>query len=486
MGIKKYSNGSWIEAGLKKWGKSKNSNNSWVDVPTYTRTDGTWVRDSDTWCYGFKVLKTSDDPDLKVEYLEDALGMTPASMGSTSFNYGSWSNAPFMPKACMLNFDGTVAYYLDDEDYSKKVDGTPSDVSNFDFNGNAMVEYGLLWYKFSDGDENTEFEFRVSNKKLDDDFVCHCNTDSHNDIIDHFYVPIYNGTTAPTYDSTTTYDVGAHVVYDGKEYRCITAVLTAEAFDSSKWDLVSNTPRMRSLSGVQLTPANGNGLTSGTEEIARAEACNVGADKEWFIDTLCDHELITMLHVLVAKSLDCQAKFGQGISSGSQTAKESYVTGSLDDKGSFYGSTSATTIAVKTFCRENFWALVWRRLAGLVGSSGNFLYKLTPNTADCSTATSYNTNGSGYLNGGVRPATGYVKNLKRATETILPDTTSSSDVGTKDYYYDGNGYALVGGASNSGAVGGPFVFFLGYAVSYRGWAVYGSPSCKPCKNKTET
>lgn len=486
MGVKKYSNGSWIEAGLKKWGKSRNSNNSWVDVPSYTRTNGAWVRDSDTWCYGFKVLKTSDDPDLKVEYLEDAVGMTPASMGSTSFNYGSWSNAPFMPRACMLNFDGTVAYYLDPDDYTKKLDGTPSDVSNFDFNGNAMAEYGLLWYKFSDGDENTEFEFRISNKKLDDDFVCHCNTDSNNDIIDHFYVPIYNGTTAPTYDSTATYDVGAHVVYNGKEYRCITAVSTAEAFDNSKWDLVSNTPRMRSLSGVQLTPANGNGQTSGTEEIARAEACNVGTDKEWFIDTLCDHELITMLHVLIAKSLDCQAKFGQGISSGAQTAKEAYVTGSLDDKGSFYGSTSATTIAVKTFCRENFWALVWRRMAGLVGSSGNFLYKLTPNTADGSTATTYNTNGAGYLNGGARPASGYVKNLKRSTDGFLPSTTSSSNVGLKYYYYDGNGYALVGGASYVGAFDGPFYFSLNAAVSNRYWYISGSPSCKPCKNKTET
>ena len=473
------------QASFKKRAKSRNSNSAWVDVPTYTRTNGAWVRDSDTWCYGFKVLKTSDNPDLKVEYLEDAVGMTPGSMGSTSFNYGSWQNAPFMPRACMLNFDGTVAYYLDPDDYTKKLDGTPSDVSNFDFNGNAMAEYGLLWYKFSDGDENTEFEFRLSNKKLDDDFVCHSNIDSNNDIIDHFYVPIYNGTTAPTYNNTMTYEIADHVVYSGKEYRCITAVEMAEAFDNSKWELVSNIPRLRSLSGVQLTPANGNGNTSGTEEIERAKACNVGTDEEWFIDTFSDTTLINMLHVLVAKSLDCQAKFGQGISTGSKGAKEAYVTGSLDDKGSFYGSTSATNIAVKTFCRENYWSLCWKRIMGLVDSSGNFLYKLTPGVADGSTATSFNINGEGYLNGGAEPASGYIRNLKRSTDTILPKTTSSYSVGTKDYY-SGNGYARVGGASNSGAVAGPFSFNLGSAVSAGYWAFSGSPSCKPCKNKTET
>jgi hypothetical protein len=59
--------------------------------------------------------------------------MTPAAMGSTSFNYGSWKNAFFMPRPCMLKFDGTVDYYLNPNDYSKKEDGTASDITNFEY-----------------------------------------------------------------------------------------------------------------------------------------------------------------------------------------------------------------------------------------------------------------------------------------------------------------------------------------------------------------
>lgn len=46
-----------------------------------------------------------------------------------------------MPRPCMLKSDGTVDYYLDPDDYTKKEDGeTPSDIANVNYNGNAMME----------------------------------------------------------------------------------------------------------------------------------------------------------------------------------------------------------------------------------------------------------------------------------------------------------------------------------------------------------
>ena len=43
----------------------------------------------------------------------------------------------------------------------------------------------------------------------------------------------------PVYSTSSTYAVGDKVIYGGLPYRCITAVETAESFDSNKWALIS-------------------------------------------------------------------------------------------------------------------------------------------------------------------------------------------------------------------------------------------------------
>ena len=82
--------------------------------------------------YGFHVNGAESDPEAAVSYLKDAQGMSPAFMDYTKgvFNYGSWQDAFFMPRPCMLKSDGTVDYYLDSNDYTKKAEGGSSDVSD--------------------------------------------------------------------------------------------------------------------------------------------------------------------------------------------------------------------------------------------------------------------------------------------------------------------------------------------------------------------
>ena len=91
--------------------------------------------------YAFHIDSTESDPEDCITYLEDAVGMTPAKMDYQNgvFDWGSWGNAFFLPRPCMVKSDGTVDYYLNENDYTLKADGTASDVADTSYDGNAMV-----------------------------------------------------------------------------------------------------------------------------------------------------------------------------------------------------------------------------------------------------------------------------------------------------------------------------------------------------------
>lgn len=485
---------SWAGSGLAP--SQFDSIQEWVDAQTYKRINGAWVADSETIIYGFHVDPSVADPANAVTYLLDAVGKTPATNSSSVVDYSDWADAFFMPKPCMLYYDGTVAYYLNPNDYTKKADGSPSDVANPLFPGNAMMEWPVIWWKFEAGEVEGEMSFYASNRKVDSTYHCWCNIDAENHITDHFYTAIYNGTSAVTYSTSATYAVGDLVTYSSAEYRCTTAVETPEAFDSTKWEQVSDVTRLRSLSGKALTAANGNGNTTSSVEVQRATANNNTATVEWYIDVFSDRQLINGLLTLVSKTLDSSAVYGRGLDSGSQAAKEAYVTGTLNDKGLFWGNPSAGTSAKKCFGMENWDGCAWHRTAGLIGSSstGGYAYKLTYNTADGSTATSYNSTGSGYLVGATddgttiaRPANGYVKTMKVASATgiWLPGTSNGGSVTYYcDYYYNGTGYyGLAGGYSSGGAHCGCWCLSLSGASGYPYWAIAASPSCKPLASR---
>lgn len=395
---------------------------------------------NETKIYGFRINPNEADPYEAVVYLADAVGMTPAKMGTEAFDYGSWRDAFFMPRPCMVKYDGTVDYYLNPDNYKEKEDGSPSDVANADYEGNAMMEFPKIWYKFEPGSEDGEGYFYCSNVKPDDTYHCWCNINSNDEEIDHFYMAIYNGTGAD---------------------------------------------RLRSLSGVQLTPADGH--TTGQQEIDRALRNNTTDGVEWYTEVWSDRLLLTALHVLISKSLDTQGSFGQGISNGSQTAKEAYVTGSLDDKGLFFGDTTGTAIAVKTFGIENFWSLVWHRVAGCVSVNNVFKTKLTYGKADGSEVVGYNSTGNGYITeSGVPTTNGYVSKMKFSERGfMISEVAGSENKFYCDYFYQTSGtrYLLVGGYSGAGTHAGAFCFNLNSAFAYASWLIAASLSLKPLSPK---
>ena len=397
--------------------------------------------------YGFHIDGTESDPASAVTYLEDAVGMTPAAMDYTSgkFNWGSWRDAFFIPRPVMLKYDGTVDYYLDPDDYSKKYDGvTASDVADDTYAGNAMMEWGKggkkIWYKIvPDSSDPTSADVYIADYQADDGYVCWSFINNQGDTVDHFYTPIYNGT-------------------------------------------LDGSGRLRSISGKTYS-ALCQGKTA-AQEIAAAELNNPGTDSIWYTEVYADVVLIDLLLILMAKTLNGQTAYGNGRCGQASEAASMLGTGTMDDKGLFWGS-SANTYGVKVFGMENWWGNQWRRYAGHMMVDYVHKYKMTVGKADGSTVDGYNTTASGYLTGPDAPtANGYVSKMGFDSNGFLPNSVTSGTAATYwcDYWYQNSGtrYAYRGAVCyfSAGNVG-PFYVVLSAAASYTAWYIGAAPSAKP-------
>lgn len=387
--------------------------------------------------YTYHVNPNESDPEDAVTYLDDATGLTPAKMGASSFSYGSWANAWFLPRPCVLKFDGTVDYYLNPNDYSKKTDGTASTIDSSNSTGNVMLEFPKIWVKrVNDG--NGARTVSIAPVNVDGTYKCWSNINAEDKEVDHFYLPAYNGT-----------------------------------IHSSK---------MRSLSGVTLNATYAPNYTR-AQEVTAATANNPTGKNMWYTETWADFCLIYDLLYLMGKSLDVQRTFGQGLSSGSETAMRAYVTGTHNAKGLFYGDISGTSTAVKVLGMENLWGCRWHGVAGLINDNGTLKVKMTYGVADGSTAVGYNTTGSGYLNYGSTYGTaGFVKKMQ-ADNTMgykIIETAGTDATYYCDYYYVNNSisaYALLGSSGNDAKCG--FCVSLGDGAASTSWVIGGSLSCRP-------
>ena len=388
--------------------------------------------------YTYHVNPNESDPEDAVTYLDDATGLTPAKMGASSFSYGSWANAWFLPRPCVLKFDGTVDYYLNPNDYSKKVDGTASTIDSSNSTGNVMLEFPKIWVKRTD-EGNGARTVSIAPVNVDDTYKCWSNINADNQEVDHFYLPAYNGT------------------------------------------IHSN--KMRSLSGVTLNATYAPNYTR-AQEVTAATANNPSGKNMWYTETWADMCLVYDLLYLMGKSLDVQRTFGQGLSSGSETAMRAYVTGTHDAKGLFYGDISGTSTAVKVLGMENLWGCRWHAVAGLINDNGTLKVKMTYGVADGSSAIGYNPTGAGYLNYGSTYGTdGFVKKMQ-ADNTMgykIIETAGTDATYYCNYYYVNNrqsNYALLGGHSGHGSLCGFFVN-LNSGAGAAGWFIGGALSCRP-------
>lgn len=383
--------------------------------------------------YAFHIDGSESNPASKVTYLEDAKGMTPAGMDYTNgvFSYGSWADAFFMPRPCMVLQEGVVDYYLDPDDYTKKEDGTASDIADTSYAGNAMMEWGQngkkIWYKVvPDPGDVTSGTVYISDTQLDPSYHAWNFINNQGREVDHFYTPIFNG--------------------------------------SSVDDV------MRSMSGLAVSQS-----LTGTVERDRCLANNKGSEVLWYTEVMSDRILINFLLILMGKSTDTQTVFGRGLDSWSQAALNAYRTGALNDKGLFFGYNDGNH-GVKVFGMENWWGAQWRRTAGYILKNGDQRVKLTYGQQDGSTVDGYNTTGDGYISMGISPtgtSGGYIDVMNFNDYGMFGKNSSGS---SSTHYCDGqwfnnsgDRYALFGGDSVDGVLCGAVCCDLADAVSIAYW-----------------
>ena len=319
-------------------------------------------------------------------------------------------------KRCVLNTDGTVKYFLDPNDSTKKADGTTAIIDGTD--GNVMVQVPKFWYKyeFADG----KHKWLISDGEQPG-FEVHPAFDREGTIRDFRYYPAYQGFT---------------------------------------------------LSGKLISGSGRVPTSSKTRATFRTEAAANGTG--W---SQIDWNLliaVQLLYLTEYADFDTQAMLGQGITSGNVYTD---VTGSSNSLGNASSpSTNTNTQFMSYRGIENWYGQIYKFIDGVNIKDRQYFVNKKPSTyADDVFTGDYVTTGMT-----MAATTGYVKNIvQNKNGFISSDATGTDSTYIPDYQYQGTGNRIVsfgGNASGGLNAGGFFVdgdsaasaanASIGSAVSY--------------------
>jgi hypothetical protein len=394
---------------------------------------------TDCKLYGFKIDKQDVNPDTRVTYLYDAIGMTPAYMdfANGSFNYGSWADIWFIKgnRPVALKFDGTVDYELDHTDFTKKLDGTASDVENSTYAGNFMSEIPLVYVKRWEDERYNYIVFCET--KPNDDYLAQAHTNANGTVNPYIYLPMFKG-----------------------------------------WKDSNN--KLRSIMGTYPT-----GNTTGTNDVTYVGNCGTG----WQLWDKAKIDIIMDLIVLITKSTNCRAKIGNGdcqTYNASDTTNYGKMKSGYETDGTtrstnaqFYGSEETEVINygkhhMIAFYIEDLWANRWDRCLG---------FNLVDNVYKIKMTAPYVLNSdSSYKTLTIAPPSsgeGWLKNVSSANAygDVPTELGASNTTGFANYFYknaSGNRLSLFGGHCYSGLKVGRF-WDLDYGSGDSYWNIGGSP-----------
>lgn len=319
--------------------------------------------------YGYRRAKGDSNPATRLTPTDMAVGMGKATLNTSTgkLDLKEWATAWFVTgnKPVMMKYDGTIDYELNPDDYTKKADGTASDVANSGYGGNAMAILPTCWVKR--WQDSTYEYFQVCNIQLTEDFKAYAHQRQDGSIMEWF----------------------ARSIYDGAN--------------------VSS--RIRSISG--LAPCN---TVAGNTQLTYAQANG----NLWDSDTWSRVALIWDLLRLMALNDDLQAAYGYGYYTGMSQASHLKAAGAGNTKGQFYGKHANDV--VKVFHIENFWGNIWKLMQGLIyNTTGKYAVKMC---RPYSTSGS----GYAAMSFGLSGTSGGYQSAHNMSEYgLLPTTVSGSD-----------------------------------------------------------
>ena len=362
-------------------------------------------------------------------------------------------------RACVLKTNGSVAYYLNPADWSKKLQGGDSDLSGTD--GNVMIEIPAFYYDESvDGNVRTPLISAVPlpGFKLHPAFV------KDGVQVSHRYYGAYD---ACVYSES------------GKEY------IDGLNLDDNATFINPATGKPRVDPSVdKLASVKGYYPMVGlTRDQFRQLAANVG--EGW---RQVDYDLVAavqLLYVIEYQTFFSQSVLGAGNTNGSYVASSDSqidsphtIAGAGDSIGT--GSTDPTTGAgVNAKPGKSF--MKYRGIENFYGNAWNFADGINVNVGE--TGTVYVTNDSKYfadntsdgmnlVASALPTSRGYISQLQLASPYFLSQSNSggSSTTYVTDYHYgssSSNRVVRVGGLASDGANAGAFCVDSAYSSSAR-------------------
>lgn len=247
------------------------------------------------YAYGFVEHMDILSPANRIEYTCRNRNFTPMSIDLVNHttNYGSWINFPSLleNKPYMVKPTGVADYQLNPNDYTKKLDGSESDVANTAYDGGAFSKFIKVYVKrwVKGNDRHVRFSYIPLEGYYPCGFI-----DTGGSEMDHVWLPMFYGSTV-----------------SGK---------------------------MKSLSGLQ-PDIDQNTNTQNTNITAFSNrAAFFGGS---IIETIKD-----MLYMLF-KTTDIQQACGKGNSNGYNSAASPYhgvLPNAVVDGGQFYGSSDGKSL----------------------------------------------------------------------------------------------------------------------------------------------